>query len=86
MRGVVWLHRDKVFSRSVSSLASQLEIIPTSNYYFSWKERFIVVTKDYLQCYKRVATEASQMGPFLHQVDIKLTKPTVKPNLFVNVQ
>merc|ERR1719150_3205738 len=48
MRGVVWTHREKVFSR--------------------WKERFIVVTKDYLQCYKKVATEASQMGPFLHQI------------------
>ena len=34
----------------------------------SWKERYIVVTRDYLQCYKRVATEASQMGPFLNQV------------------
>ena len=33
-----------------------------------WKERYIVVTRDYLQCYKRVATEASQMGPFLNQV------------------
>lgn len=33
-----------------------------------WKERYIVVTRDYLQCYKRVTTEASQMGPFLNQV------------------
>ena len=35
---------------------------------FRWKERYIVITRDYLQCYKRVATEASQMGPFLNQV------------------
>ena len=35
---------------------------------FRWKERFVVVTRDYLQCYKRVVTEASQMGPFLNQV------------------
>lgn len=44
-----------------------LEISHLINIY-RWKERFIVLTRDYLQCYKRVVTEASQMGPFISQV------------------
>ena len=79
MRGVMWIHRDRYFSRWVSSWTLLLlaacitadflsEIIAHLINIFRWKERFVVVTRDYLQCYKRVVTEASQMGPFLNQV------------------
>ena len=34
-----------------------------------WKERFFILTKDYLQCYKRGTSQATEMGPFLFQVE-----------------
>ena len=35
-----------------------------------WKERFLVLTKDYLQCYKRGSAplQHTEMGHFLFQV------------------
>ena len=33
-----------------------------------WRERFVVITEDYLQCYKKGLAQLSQMGDFLFQV------------------
>ena len=35
-----------------------------------WRERFLILTKDYLQCYKRGTAPAqhTEMGTFLFQV------------------
>jgi len=33
-----------------------------------WKERFIIMTQEYLQCYRRGTTLATEMGPFLFQI------------------
>ena len=35
-----------------------------------WKERFLTVTQDYLQCYKRGTTLHTEMGSFLFQVQL----------------
>ena len=35
-----------------------------------WKERFIILTQDYLQVYRRGTAQATEMGPFLSQVKI----------------
>ena len=33
-----------------------------------WKEKFLVVTKDYIQIYKKGSVEGTQMGDFQFQV------------------
>lgn len=33
-----------------------------------WKERFIVITEEYIQCFKKGLAQLSQMGDFLFQV------------------
>ena len=48
LKGVLWLQREKVFSR--------------------WKERFFVLTKDYLQCFKKSTSMITEMGGFVFRV------------------
>ena len=36
-----------------------------------WKERFIVITEEYIQCFKKGLAQLSQMGDFIFQVQIK---------------
>jgi len=48
LKGVMWLQREKVFSR--------------------WKERFFVLTKDYLQCFKKSTSVITEMGGFVFRV------------------
>lgn len=55
-------------TKNSSTLIRGVMWIHRDRYFSRWKERFIVVTRDFLQCYKRVVTEASQMGPFIHQI------------------
>jgi hypothetical protein len=33
-----------------------------------WKERFCILTRDYLQCFKKGSTQLTEMGPFLFKV------------------
>ena len=33
-----------------------------------WKERFFILTKDYLQCFKRGTSRITEMGPFMFKV------------------
>ena len=33
-----------------------------------WKERFIVITEEYIQCFKKGLAQLSQMGDFMFQV------------------
>ena len=49
-KGLLWVQRDKIFSR--------------------WKERYFVLTEDYLNCFKRTSDNArmSEMGEFLFKV------------------
>ena len=35
---------------------------------YRWKERFFILTKDYLQCFKRGTTQGTEMGTFLFKV------------------
>ena len=37
-----------------------------------WKERYFVLTKDYLNCFKRGSSKISEMGEFLYKVSIFL--------------
>ena len=37
-----------------------------------WKERFIVITEEYIQCFKKGMAQLSQMGDFMFQVNIKV--------------
>ena len=39
-----------------------------------WKERFIVITEDFLQCFKKGSAQLSEMGPFLFKVDFALAQ------------
>lgn len=34
-----------------------------------WKERFIVITEEYIQCFKKGLAQLSQMGDFIFQVN-----------------
>ena len=36
-----------------------------------WKERFIVITEEYIQCFKKGLAQLSQMGDFMFQVIIR---------------
>ena len=47
-KGLIWLQRDKLFSR--------------------WKERYVILTSDYLQCFKKASSRITEMGPFLFKV------------------
>ena len=33
-----------------------------------WKERFCILTKDYLQCFRKGSTKLTEMGAFLFKV------------------
>ena len=33
-----------------------------------WKERYVIVTTDYLQCFKKASSRITEMGPFLFKV------------------
>jgi hypothetical protein len=35
---------------------------------YRWKERYFVLTTDYLQCFKKGTSRISEMGPFLYKV------------------
>ncbi|XP_023327876.1 uncharacterized protein LOC111701003 [Eurytemora carolleeae] len=35
-----------------------------------WKERYIVLTRDYLHCFKRVTNRSSEMGDFIFKVKL----------------
>ena len=39
-----------------------------------WKERFIVVTEEYIQCFKKGLAQLSQMGDFIFQVNWIITE------------
>jgi len=36
-----------------------------------WKERFIVITEEYIQCFKKGMAQLSQMGDFMFQIGMK---------------
>jgi hypothetical protein len=40
----------------------------TNIFYFRWKERYFVLTTDYLQCFKKGTSRISEMGTFLYKV------------------
>ena len=46
-----------------------------------WKERFFVLTKDYLQCYKKGSSRISEMGGFIFK--IKLSEVRTVENLHI---
>ena len=35
-----------------------------------WKERYFVLTKDYLQCYKKGSSRISEMGGFIFKIKL----------------
>jgi len=39
-----------------------------------WKERFIVITEEYIQCFKKGLAQLSQMGDFMFQIGMKDVK------------
>jgi hypothetical protein len=51
-KGLLWQHRDRMFSR--------------------WKERYFILTRDYLHCFKRASGSGcgkiSEMGQFIFKV------------------
>ena len=42
-----------------------------------WKERFCILTRDYLHCFKKGSTQLTECGPFLFKVC--LTTPFLTP-------
>ena len=36
-----------------------------------WKERFCILTRDYLHCFKKGSTQLTECGPFLFKVCLK---------------
>ena len=39
--------------------------------FFRWKERFFILTEDYLQCFKKETSDVSDMGTFIFKVIIE---------------
>ena len=37
-----------------------------------WKERFCILTRDYLHCFKKGSTQLTECGPFLFKVCLKM--------------
>ena len=37
-------------------------------FFSRWKERFFILTKDYLQCFKKENSRISEMGAFIMKV------------------
>jgi hypothetical protein len=40
-------------------------------YIFRWKEKYFVLTTDYLQCYKKAKSSISLMGSFSYKVSFR---------------
>ena len=38
-----------------------------------WKERYFILTRDYLACFRRSSTKYSEMGSFIFKVSLKKT-------------
>ena len=47
-----------------------------------WKERFFVLTEDYLQCFKRGTSRMSEMGEFLFKVSAIMFYPSTQGYVF----
>ena len=47
-----------------------------------WKERFFVLTEDYLQCFKRGTSRMSEMGEFLFKVSAIMFFPSTQGYVF----
>ena len=37
---------------------------------FRWKERFFILTKDYMHCFKKDSSKITEMGVFLFKVSL----------------
>ena len=48
-----------------------------------WKERFFVLTPDYLNCFKRGTSRMSEMGEFLFKVSAIMFDPSPKDTLIL---
>lgn len=50
-----------------------------------WKERFFLLTQDYLQAFKKSTNQMSEMGRFLFKLKLsEVTRTSVKGNIGVN--
>jgi hypothetical protein len=42
-----------------------------------WKERFFILTTDYLQCFRRGTSKISEMGAFIYRIRLCEVKTTI---------
>jgi CRISPR/Cas system-associated endonuclease Cas1 len=49
-----------------------IEIVRLSLYCFRWKERYFVLTKDYIHCFKKEIDINSEIVPLLLQVEVEI--------------
>jgi len=61
-------HSSSQQSLGSSPLVKGVMWIQRERVFSRWKERFIILTQDYLQVYRRGTAQATEMGPFLSQV------------------
>ena len=47
-----------------------------------WKERYFILTKDLLQCFKKETSKITEMGGFIFKVMIKMTMTIWKGVIF----
>ena len=49
-----------------------------------WKERFCILTRDYLHCFKKGSTQLTECGPFLFKVCFKKNSDTSSCRFFID--
>ena len=77
--GSVRLHQDQTLQQARDRIVRKgLLWVQQDKLFSRWKERFIILTPEYLQIFKKGSSKLSEMGNFLLKVGLKSQPSTYK--------